>query len=190
MNIYLEFILITSYMVITYHIIALKYRKSTGFSGFAPSSKVFWVSLHVFIVSTNIFLYSWFISQDFNPISKIFSALGVLLFAAGLFIIFWGMYSLRKAVFVPGNKLIIAGPYKYVRHPMYLGGIIGALGLALFAGSLLGAVYSFVLAHVLSHIADAEEEELRARFGNEYIEYGKNVPKLFPHVQQVFKSWT
>ncbi len=180
MNLYFEFFLITSYMVVTYHIIALKYRKSTGFSGFTPISKIFWVSLHVFIVSTNIILYFWLISKDFNPVHVILRASGILLFAIGLFIIFWGMYSLRKAVFVPENKLIIAGPYKYVRHPMYFGGVIGALGLALFAGSLLGAVYSFILAAVLSHIADAEEEELKARFGKGYVEYGKRVPKLFP----------
>ncbi|MDO9098122.1 MAG: isoprenylcysteine carboxylmethyltransferase family protein [Candidatus Methanoperedens sp.] len=169
-------------MVITYHIIALKYRKSTGFPGFTPSSKMFWVSLHVFIVSTNIFFYFRLISKDFTPVHFLLRASGILLFALGLFIIFWGMYSLRKAVFVPGNKLVIAGPFKFVRHPMYLGGIIGAFGLALFAGSLFGAVYSFVLALVLSHIADAEEEELRARFGEEYGGYGRKVPKLLPHV--------
>ncbi len=182
MNPYLEFILITSYMVITYHIIALKYRKSIGFSDFTPSSKIFWVSLHVFIVSTNIILYFWLISKDFAPVYSLLEILGVLLFVVGLLFIVWGMYSLRKAVFIPGNKLIFAGPYKYVRHPMYLGGVIGALGLAVFAGSLLSVVYSFVLALVLSHIADAEEEELKARFGEEYDDYGRKVPKLFPYV--------
>lgn len=187
MNLYFKFILITSYMVITYHIIALKYRKSPGFSGFSPGSKVFWVSLYVFIVSTNILLYFWFISKDFKPVHFLLRASGILLFVVGLFIIFWGMYSLRKAVFIPGNKLIAAGPYKYVRHPMYLGGIMGALGLALFAGSLLGVVYSFVLALVLSHIADAEEEELRARFREEYEEYGYKVPKHLPNAGQVFR---
>jgi len=39
-----------------------------------------------------------------------------------------------------------------------------------------------MLTLVLSHIADAEEEELRARFGEAYVEYGKKVPKLFPNV--------
>jgi len=39
-----------------------------------------------------------------------------------------------------------------------------------------------VLALVLSHIADAEEEELKERFGNQYVEYAKRIPKLFPHV--------
>ncbi len=65
---------------------------------------------------------------------------------------------------------------------MYSGGIIDAFGLAVFAGSVLGAVYSLVLALVLSHIADAEEADLIARFGNEYVEYAKRTPKLFPHV--------
>jgi protein-S-isoprenylcysteine O-methyltransferase len=167
-------------MVITYHIIALKYRKSRGFPYFTKKSKIFLVSLHVFIVISNIFLYFWFIFKDFNPVSKVFSAIGALLFASGLLLIFWGAYSLRKAVFVPMNKLVATGAYRYVRHPMYLGGIIGAIGLALFAGSVLGAVYSFMLALVLSHIADAEEEDLRARFGDEYVEYAKKVPKLLP----------
>jgi protein-S-isoprenylcysteine O-methyltransferase Ste14 len=183
MNLYFEFILITLYMVITYHIIALKYRKSTGFSGFTSGSKVFWVSLHVFIVSTNIFLYFWFISKDFNPVHVLLRASGILLFAAGLLFIFWGAYTLRKAVFVPNGNLIITGPFKYARHPMYSGGIIGAFGLALFAGSVLGAVYSFVLVLVLSHIADAEEEELRVRFGKDYLDYRRSVPKLFPKVR-------
>jgi protein-S-isoprenylcysteine O-methyltransferase Ste14 len=182
MNLYFEFILVTLYMVITYHMIAIKYRKSTGFSGFTPVLKVSWVSLHVFIVSTNIFLYMWFISKDFNPVHVLLRAFGLLLFAAGLSFIFWGAYTLRKAVFVPENKLAAAGPYRFVRHPMYSGGVIGAFGLAVFAGSMLGAVYSFMLTLVLSHIADAEEADLIARFGNEYTEYAKRVPKLFPHV--------
>ncbi|MCZ7400216.1 MAG: isoprenylcysteine carboxylmethyltransferase family protein [Candidatus Methanoperedens sp.] len=182
MNLYFEFVLITSYMVITYHMIAIKYRKSTGFSGFTPVSKVSWVSLHVFIVSTNIFFYFWFISRDFNPVHILLRASGLLLFAVGLLFIFWGMYTLRKAVFVPENKLVAAGPYRFARHPMYSGGIIGAFGLAVFAGSVLGLAYSFLLAVVLSHISDAEEADLIARFGNEYTEYAKRVPKLFPHV--------
>lgn len=182
MNLYFEFALITSYMVITYQIIALKYRKSAGFSGFTPGSKLFWVSLHVFIVLTNIILYFWLISKDFNPVHLLIRALGLLLFAAGLLFIFWGMYTLRKAVFIPDSKLIITGPFKYARHPMYSGGIMGAFGLAVFAGSVLGLVYSLFLAAVLSHISDAEEEDLRDRFGDEYIDYAKRVPKLFPHV--------
>lgn len=179
---YPEFILITSYMVITYHIIALKYKKSIGFPYFTKKSKIFLVSLHVFIVISNISLYFWFIIKDFNPFSKIFSALGLLLFILGLFFLFWSAYSLRKAVFIPGNELVVTGAYAMVRHPMYLGGIIGAVGLALFAGSLLGFLYTFILTLVLSNISNAEEGDLRARFGEKYVEYAKKVPRLLPRI--------
>ncbi len=110
---YLEFILITSYMVLTYHIIALKYKKSRSFPYFSRASRVLLVSLHAFIVITNILLYFWLISKDFNPASVILSALGIVLFAAGLFIIYWGSYSLRKAVFVPENKLVTQVSVKF-----------------------------------------------------------------------------
>ncbi len=171
MDLYLEFLLITSYMVVTYHIIALKYRKSVGFSSFTQGARVFWVSLHVSIVSTNIIFYLLLVFRDFNLVNILLRACGLLLFAAGIFFIFWGMYSLRKAVFVPGNMLVISGPYRLVRHPMYFGGVTGAFGLAIFAGSRLCFVYSFALAAVLSRIADAEEEVLREEFGTEYVDY-------------------
>ncbi len=180
MDLYLEFLLITSYMVITYNIIALKYKKSVGFLSFSSGAKVFWVSLHVSIVSTNIIFYFLLVSRDLNQLPIIARACGILLFSAGLLFIFWGMYSLRKSVFVPGNKLVISGPYMFVRHPMYFGGILGAFGLAMFAGALLCVLYSLILAAVLSHISDAEEEGLRAEFGEEYADYAKEVPKLFP----------
>ncbi len=65
-----------------------------------------------------------------------------------------------------------------VKGNVFLGGIIGALGLALFAGSLPGTVYSFVLALVLSHIADAEEEDLRARVGKEMLSMRGRFPSF------------
>jgi protein-S-isoprenylcysteine O-methyltransferase Ste14 len=131
MNIYVEFIFITSYMFITYHIIALKYKKSRIFSGNSQKSKLFFIVLHFFIVITNILLYFRLILNDLNQISYYFSVLGILIFIFGIFMISWGIYTLGIAVFIPENKLIIAGPYKFVRHPMYFGGITGASGLAL-----------------------------------------------------------
>ena len=123
---YLEFILITSFMVISYHIIALKYLRSTGFSSSSSVSRLFLVGIHVIIVITNITLYFWLISKDIRAVHDAFRFTGLLVFAIGIFIILWGMYSLSKAVFVPGKKLIISGPFAIVRHPMYLGGITGA----------------------------------------------------------------
>ncbi len=177
---YLEFILTTSFMVISYQIIALKYIRSTGFSSSSSVSKLFHVGIHVIIVITNIALYFWMISQDIKLVHVAFKVTGLLIFVMGTFIILWGFYSLSKEVFIPGKKFIISGPFAIVRHPMYLGGIVGAFGLALLAGSMFAFVYSFILALVLLNISEAEERELKTRFGDDYIEYMKKVPKIFP----------
>ncbi len=149
LNSYFNFILITLYMVITYHIIALKYVISRFFSDFSNKLKISLVGLHVFIVMTNILLYFFLILDTFNPISYIFVGLGVIIFAAGVFMILWSIYSLEREVFVPENEFIIKGPYGFVRHPMYFGGIIGAFGLAVFASSLVGMVYTFIVGKFL-----------------------------------------
>ena len=177
---YQEFILVILYMVMTYNIIALKYSRSRGFSYLSRTSRAFLVALHVFIVITNIFLYLWLISKDFNTVQGVFRVSGMILFTAGIFLILWGIYSLKRAVFIPDENFIKTGPFALVRHPMYLGGIIGALGIAAFAGSLFGLLYTIILAAVLSHIADSEEKDLLIRFGSQYEKYKGKVPKIFP----------
>src|SRR3990172_10884198 len=116
---YVEFILITSFMVISYHIIALKYLRSTGFSSSSSVSRLFLVGIHVIIVITNITLYFWLISKDIRAVHDVLRVMGLLVFSCGIFIIIWGMYTLSNEVFVPGKKLIISGPFAIVRHPMY-----------------------------------------------------------------------
>lgn len=185
MDILIELVFIISYMAVTYHIIALKYEKSGLFSGSSQRSKSLLVILHFFIVISNILLYFRLISNDFRQMPYYFSVPGSLLFIFGIFMICWGIYTLRTAVFIPDNKLIIAGPYKFIRHPMYFGGITGAFALALWAGTIPGAVYSLFLAGVLSRIADIEEKDLIARFGNDYLDYRQKVPKLFPDLIRI-----
>lgn len=179
MNIYLQFILAVTYMVLSYQIIAFKYRKSRHFSGLSSTLRVLFVSLHVFIVISNIIIYFNLISKDFNP--GIYSIAGLMLFVFGISMIFWVIYFLKKATFIPENKLFTNGPFNIVRHPMYFGGITGAIGLAIYAGSLPAFLYSIALVLMLNHISNAEEDDLKIRFGIEYEKYVKKVPKLFPY---------
>ncbi len=164
--------------------IAFKYKRH--FSHFGDLSKKAINGLQGFIIIINILFYLVLISQNFWLISFNLTFLllsqvsGLLIFALGVFIIFWSVYFLIKEVFIRGNKLIKNGPYKFVRHPMYLGWIIGTLGLALSANSLIGLIYSLILALILSRIAGYEEEDSRIRIGDEYTDYIKKVPKLFP----------
>jgi protein-S-isoprenylcysteine O-methyltransferase Ste14 len=80
-----------------------------------------------------------------------------------------------------GEALVTAGPYAYVRNPMYLGTVIGVLAFAGMSGlwyavlgiaAILGLVYAGAIAY--------EEAFLSARFGKEYRRYREAVPRLLP----------
>ena len=164
--------------------IAFKYKRH--FSHFGDLSKKAIFGLQTFIIIIIIFFYLLLISYNFwlisfNTISLLLlKVFGILIFTLGVFIILWSIYYLIKEVFVHKNKLRVKGPYKFVRHPLYLGWIIVAVGLALSANALIGLIYSIILALILSRIAEYEEEDLREKIGHDYVEYIHKVPKLFP----------
>jgi len=79
------------------------------------------------------------------------------------------------------EPLVVQGPYRYVRHPLYLGVVL------LVLGSWLLLDYSFLLVSAILLllwfnfvVARFEEEELRAIFGEQYEEYSKEVPRIIP----------
>src|SRR6266480_1001984 len=76
------------------------------------------------------------------------------------------------APFDPPRRLVIAGPYRYVRNPMYIGAALALFGAALFYGSwpLLAYTAAFLL---ITHwfVLLYEEPTLRRTFATEYEEY-------------------
>jgi protein-S-isoprenylcysteine O-methyltransferase Ste14 len=96
----------------------------------------------------------------------------------GLFI-FEGLGT--PAVFDPPRKFVPHGPYRLVRNPMYVGGVSMLLGLGLYLTSVAMAIYA-VVAFLLIHtfVVFAEEPGLRKRFGQEYEDYCKTVPRWIP----------
>jgi protein-S-isoprenylcysteine O-methyltransferase Ste14 len=82
------------------------------------------------------------------------------------------------------NQLLLKeGIYSRVRHPRYLALLLGVLGIALFTDYL--AAYLLVGISILGifWITVLEERELIMRFGSEYLEYRKRVPRLAPRVR-------
>jgi protein-S-isoprenylcysteine O-methyltransferase Ste14 len=88
------------------------------------------------------------------------------------------------APFDPPRRLVIAGPYRFVRNPMYLGAILALAGAALFYQSwtLLGYCSAFaLLMHVF--VVAHEEPTLRASFGGDYADYCRRVSRWRPKVE-------
>ena len=85
------------------------------------------------------------------------------------------------APWAPPEYLVIKGPYKYVRNPM----ITAVLSVLLAESLLLNSPEIFcwfVLFFVINSIYFPlfEEKQLKERFGEEYLEYMKKVPRWIP----------
>jgi len=84
---------------------------------------------------------------------------------------------------VEGHKLITAGPYGFVRNPIYTGmlGMLVATGLAMEHWTALDvAVVVFAVGLVIR--VRSEEKLLRAAFGKEFEEYAQRVPAVLPGI--------
>lgn len=78
------------------------------------------------------------------------------------------------------ERLVASGPYRYVRNPLYLGGLLLSLGFAMLA-SRIGAIVIMggSLAITLALINE-EERQLTAAQGESYAAYRRAVPSLVP----------
>ena len=81
----------------------------------------------------------------------------------------------------PTKKLVVRGPYRYVRNPMILGVLIVLLGeaLALKSQNILIWAASFFVINTIYFMV-YEEPDLEVRFGDEYREYKKHVSRWLP----------
>ncbi|MFX1560572.1 MAG: isoprenylcysteine carboxylmethyltransferase family protein [Promethearchaeota archaeon] len=78
------------------------------------------------------------------------------------------------------HQLITSGPYKRIRHPMYLGIFIYTFGLSLVASDILVFIFFMFSIWVNYRRIPDEEQMLIDEFGDEYREYMKRSGKLLP----------
>ncbi len=116
-------------------------------------------------------------------------AAGLVLTLLGESIRFWGVAYAGSLTRVTGSvgapEVVIAGPFSYVRNPLYIGNILMYTGVGVMANALtpwLVLIALFYFAVQYSLIVSLEENFLEKEFGEEYIEFKKNVPRFFPRV--------
>jgi protein-S-isoprenylcysteine O-methyltransferase Ste14 len=88
------------------------------------------------------------------------------------------------APFDAPRTFVATGPYKYVRNPMYIGGLTLLAGFAFYERSpsiLFLSLVLFVIVHLLVFLY--EEPQLRSRFGVNYAEYCRTVPRWIPKLR-------
>ena len=112
---------------------------------------------------------------------------GMIMVTIGTAIAFWCVSTFvfigkgTPAPFDPPRKLVIRGPYRFVRNPMYIGAGMTLAGAALFYESLSIFIYAglfFLVTHLF--VVLYEEPTLRRTFGSEYEAYCDRVKRWLP----------
>ena len=112
---------------------------------------------------------------------------GMIIVTIGTAIAFWCVLALvfigkgTPAPFDPPRKLVIRGPYRFVRNPMYIGAGMTIAGVALYYESLSIFIYTalfFLITHLF--VVLYEEPTLRRTFGAEYEAYFRRVRRWLP----------
>jgi protein-S-isoprenylcysteine O-methyltransferase Ste14 len=80
----------------------------------------------------------------------------------------------------PGHTLVTSGIYRIIRHPSYLGLLIGTLGWGLAFRSGVGLLLTALIIPPLIARIRAEERLLRTEFGAEYDAYRARTSRLIP----------
>lgn len=84
------------------------------------------------------------------------------------------------------NRLVIAGPYRFVRNPMALAGIVQGAAVGLIASSWLVVLYALLGSLVWNHVVRPHEEaDLERRFGPEFTAYRDAVRCWLPRLRPV-----
>ena len=123
---------------------------------------------------------------SFAPVNPVLSSIGVILCVAGMIFLVWGRQYLGRnwsqtVAVKKDHELVTSGPYRYVRHPMYAGGLLACVGSAIVAGGpwifLLVILGTLFLWRVV-----AEDKLMAQQFPSEYPDYKKRTKALIPFV--------
>jgi protein-S-isoprenylcysteine O-methyltransferase Ste14 len=113
--------------------------------------------------------------------------LGLALFTLGCGLRTWPVFVLGRrfsglVAIQPGHELVTDGPYRYVRHPSYLGMMLALAGWALVFRSAAGLAATALGLVVLAARIEDEEALLASQFGEPYAEYRRRTWRLLPGV--------
>jgi protein-S-isoprenylcysteine O-methyltransferase Ste14 len=118
--------------------------------------------------------------------SLVLGVVGIAVFAAGIGLAIWARIYLGRNWGMPTTQkadpeLVTSGPYRFVRHPIYSGLLIGVLGTTLVT-NLIGLIIVAVLGAYFYYSASVEEKNLTATFPTAYPAYRAHTKMLIPFV--------
>jgi protein-S-isoprenylcysteine O-methyltransferase Ste14 len=127
----------------------------------------------------------WFTRSSFQVSSGISKPIGGVIFLVGMIAFTMTFIFLRKAFLgevTPVTEILITkGPYRWVRHPLYLSMFIALLGIVFALRSVLGMVFLFLMfLPTVVYRARLEERALFDKLGKEWTVYAQKTSFLIP----------
>jgi protein-S-isoprenylcysteine O-methyltransferase Ste14 len=110
---------------------------------------------------------------------------GVVLLVVGGVLRIWPMFVLGRrfsglVAIQAGHELATGGPYRHIRHPSYLGMMLGLVGWVLVFRSSVGLVGTTLGLPLLVDRIESEEALLASQFGSAYADYRRRTWRLIP----------
>ncbi len=128
-----------------------------------------------------------YIENEFSVRFTFFTVVGMLLISLGLFVMILTISSFIRigegtlAPWSPTKKLVAGGMYGYIRNPMISGVLTVLLGESIIFLSINILIWSIIFFFINNfYFILYEEPNLEKRFGDEYKEYKRNVPRWIP----------
>lgn len=186
-------VMLTSYVVIRGYYARLAMQSSRNF--FRPRRDVRQVVFGILFILSILLMVIYVVAPEqliwaALPLPAGWRWFGVGLGLLGIFLLLWAHQSLGKNLSAPGvikekQTLVTAGPYQWVRNPMYT--VIFLIGIAYFlisANWAIGLLWiGWIVGTVASMIRD-EEAALIEKFGDEYRAYMRRTGRFLPRVFQ------
>lgn len=112
------------------------------------------------------------------------TSVAILVAVVGALLRVWGTAYIGTGIMTSGQmhaqRLLAAGPYRYVRNPLYLGSFVFSCGVAILMAPIGAAVFLAALAVQITRLILGEEDYLTAEQGEAYLAYKRRVPRLIP----------
>ncbi len=129
-----------------------------------------------------------YITIDEPWILMVLEIVGLVIYVIGYLFMAWALITLGRNYQLGGiaprseDMMVMNGPYRLVRHPMYTAALSISLGLACLiqSGAFFGVFCIYLI--LISLLIPMEENELRKAYGEQYVAYQQKARKLIPFV--------
>jgi protein-S-isoprenylcysteine O-methyltransferase Ste14 len=114
--------------------------------------------------------------------------MGSVIYLSGYLLMAWALIRLGRSYQLGGSaprledRMVVDGPYRFIRHPMYSAALAVSFGLACYTQSWVLFAAFIVYAGLIIAMIPVEENKLRQAYNKRYESYQQQANKLIPFI--------